>query len=203
MKIYNLKLALFLITLVIIIFLLFYFICSTELIAAIIALIIGLFGIFQKKINNFIFSPKLKFGIVPIFIPNEQGGDQINSKYYNFKFKNIGHSTLWNIRVKIKSEDDSEWLNLVRPFSGQRKEIELKKLSVNEEDHFTIGCVYKNDIFELKTDPKNAYDQELVLKKDEQHTYFIEIVSDNLDPKQIKIIINNRGFEMGANIKIL
>jgi len=174
---------------------------ESEVAVSFMALLISILAIFRDDLRRMLFKPKIVINIKKLnTIPDKPEGDEGVSKYYNLNIENLGLSTLKNLKVKIKSQKNGEWLCLCRPFSAQQKRTVIDKLSVYEEDDFTIGYISRTDVFRLMTD-FSAYEQKQELKKDEEHVYFMEIVSENLNPQKYTLFIKNNGFEKGTIIK--
>lgn len=158
----------------------------------VVAYIIGILAIFQNEIRNWIFRPIL---IPNIKISKTITTNSTSTKYYNLNIRNNGFVPAKNIRVKIKSEEDKEWLSLLRPFWAISKSIFINKLSPQEEENFNIGNIYENQTtFQIITDVR-ANNQKLILNSGEKHQYLLEIVSDNTKPISLKINVDNKGFD--------
>lgn len=177
-------------------------IISVSVASVIIAWLIGISAILQTQIKNFFFPPSFNFRIEEVLTTTNGGWQE---KWYNLVLENNGYSVARNIRVKIRDEEHKSWINLLRPFAGMREDkIFVHLLTVGENEAFNIGhSDSRNNIFELATNliPNN---QKIRLDMNERHTYFIGIVSDNVDPVFIKVNIENRGYSSmsTSNIKI-
>ena len=185
------RLILSIIILGVILYFIYRFRDEDVLIGMLIAYIIGILAIYQDIIRNWIFRPIL----VPcIKISKSITVAGVPTKYYNLNIKNKGFISAINIRVKIKSEIDKEWLSLLRPFWAIKEKIFIDKLSPQEEEDFNIGNIYNNQTtFQIITDIK-ANNQKLILSNSEKQEYFLEIVSENTKPISLKIIVENKGF---------
>lgn len=174
---------------------------NTEVLLGVVALLISTLSIFQDKIKDFIFKPIL---IAKINIIENISDKEVYAKFFNINIQNIGFTSAKIIRIKIKSEENKEWLNLLRPFYEVSKETFLKKLTPGEEECFNFGNIYKGttEIFNIICDIY-ANSQILQVSKFEHHLYFLEIVSDNTNPQKIKIEVNNLGFDCKEIVKII
>ncbi len=183
-----------------ILYYIFYFKNEAILVSLLVAYIIGILAIFQNEIRNWIFRPILTPSIK---ISNSTTVGGIPTKYYNLNIKNDGLAPAKNIRVKIKSEKDKEWLSLLRPFWAITQSIFINKLSPQEEDDFNIGSIYQNQpIFQIITDIR-ANNQILSLNSSEKHQYFLEIVSDNTKPISFRVDTDNKGFDSNNIITLI
>ncbi len=181
-----------------------YYICNlangTVLAGILIAYLVGVLSIFQNEIRNWVFRPIL----TPcIKVSETTTTDGVLTKYYNLNIKNEGFIVAKNIRVKIKSEKDKEWLNLQRPFYVISQSIFIKTLSSQEEENFNIGNINKNEnIFRITTDII-ANNQKLRIDNGENQMYYLEIISENTKPISLKININNKGFDYNNIILLI
>lgn len=164
-------------------------IISVEVVAIAVAWLVGMLAVLQVQIKNFFFPPVLKIKIEEVITTINGGWEE---KWYNLVIQNKGYSVAENIRVKIRDREHKSWINLLRPFAGMREDkIFVHMIAVGEDEAFNIGhSDSRNNTFELATNliPNN---QKIVLQSEESHTYFVSIVSDNINPKFIKIKINN------------
>jgi len=178
-------------------------IVSVGVVGIFVAWLVGVSAILQTQIKSFFFPPSFDIRAEEI-LTTTNGGWQ--KKWYNLVIKNNGHSVARNIRVKIRDEEHKSWINLLRPFAGMREDkIFIHLLTVGEDEAFNIGhSDSRNSTFELATNliPNN---QKIRLNVNENHTYFIGIVSDNADPVFIRVTVENKDYSSmsASNIRIL
>lgn len=199
MKSKYFRLILFLIIFGIALYFIYYFRNKDVLMGVFIAYIIGILSIFQNEIKNWVLRPIL---IPCIKISESTTAAGVPTKYYNLNIKNKGFISAKNIRVKIKSEKDKEWLSLLRPFWAISQSIFIDKLSPQEEENFNIGNIYQNQTtFQIITDIR-ANNQILILNSGVKLQYFLEIVSENTTPISFKITVDNKGFNSNNIISL-
>ncbi|MDD3969954.1 MAG: hypothetical protein PHI91_02060 [Candidatus Pacebacteria bacterium] len=179
--------------------------------AATVALILGLMALFKSLILKYFFPPILKLSIREIdSVPQQKiiaGEEFSETKWYNLSIKNNSFSNAKDIQVKIREDNNREWISLVRPFSEKLREqgIEWLKidLSSREDEDFNIGFIIIKDIITLKGPIKkdvfylynniNPYNQDRKVEKEEK-TFYLKITSKDFNTLFYKLNIRHDNF---------
>lgn len=164
---------------------------DSNLAFAIVAMGLGLFGIFQDKVKEWVFSPILKVTFRNVRT-NSNGGE--NGMYINLTVKNVGFSTARNIKIKIRSDENKEWLCLMQPFSYKNEILEIPSLVPGEDEDFNLARIFFNtNVLEIVSNT-NANNQKLKIYPGQEQNYIIKVVNEaGIDLINIKLK-NDNGF---------
>lgn len=176
-----------------------------------VALYIGVLGVFSQQIDQLLSNPSIEIKIKESTIAEVFTfcNELKSERSYNLTIRNTSNVPIQKIKVKIRQKEEASWLNLIRPLSNifeinldnnESKKIEsidefyINNLSPKDDDDFNLGF-YGTDNngdkkFILTTQTCiNMNNQTIRTTINEKHKYFLEIVADNMLPQYVEIIL--------------
>lgn len=187
-----------------------------ELLSFFSALVFGVWVFAHQHITNFLFPSLLQINtwISETYIDNpiinNLNDTLVKAQYTTIKIKNVGFTAARNIRIRIKDDENKQWIYLHRPYWNKLKEAgeeytRIISLSKNETDDIVLGFVPNKVIWINSADniPKDCfcletiiepYNQLKYIQKDKKHTFYIQISADNISSKTKKVTVDNNGY---------
>ena len=169
----------------------FFYLGCSEFGLGLIALEVGVLALFQDQLRKWLFFPTINCSIRVLSTKSDQG---IPVRVFNLNVKNTGSETVKNIRVKVRMNDECEWVHLLRPFHYKDRKIFIDQLVKGEDDDFNFARILRGeDKLKLYTDikPNNQRFEFDVLMK---AALDVEVVSENAGVKRLKVGVDNTGF---------